>query len=322
MDRKLNYEHVFASLVKGLGEYVTANHMETMILGISGGIDSTVVAAIAKQVSHNTGVKLIGISLMCSTNQTDEVATADAVGKEFCDEYYRVNINSLYETASETFKNGGITQGRTTPIAEGNIKARLRMMYLWHVGGLRNGLVLDTDMQTEHLLGFFTIMGDTNYLTPIGELWKTEVYKLTQYLIDNVYKDSEALKMAMMMIPTDGNGISSSDLEQIGGKSYDDVDDILYTWYGLASQVQERMAADGLTESIKGTVFDATPEDDKEAKIKAFGSNKALCAPTLGDKYGVETVRKIILRSIRSAFKRKHTPLKIDLMTGAIIEQC
>ena len=321
MDRKLNYEHVFSSLVKGLGNYVTSNHMDTMVLGISGGIDSTIVAAIAKQVSQNTDVKLIGISLMCSTNQLEEVCTADAVGKEFCDEYYKININSLYEAASSEFKNGGITKGYTTPIAEGNIKARLRMMYLWHIGGLRNGLVLDTDIQTEHLLGFFTIMGDTNYLTPIGELWKSEVYKLGQYLIDNVYKGSEALKMAMMMIPTDGNGISSSDLEQIGGKSYDEVDDILYTWYSLAPQVREKMSADNLTESIKGSVFDITPENEKKKKESLFGGNKSLCTPTLGDKYGVETVRKIILRSIRSEFKRKHTPLKIDLMSGTIIEQ-
>ena len=89
MDTKLNYEHVFSSLVKGLGNYVTSSHMDTMVLGISGGIDSTIVAAIAKQVSQNTGVKLIGISLMCSTNQLEEVCTADAVGKEFCDEYYK-----------------------------------------------------------------------------------------------------------------------------------------------------------------------------------------------------------------------------------------
>ena len=66
-----------------------------MILGISGGIDSTVVAAVCHEVSKRTGVKLIGVSLMCSTNQVDEVTTADLVGEAFCDEYYKENIENV-----------------------------------------------------------------------------------------------------------------------------------------------------------------------------------------------------------------------------------
>jgi NH3-dependent NAD+ synthetase len=63
MDKKLNYETVFDTLVKKTQEYVESNHLKAMILGISGGIDSTVVAAICHEVSKKTGIPLIGRSL-------------------------------------------------------------------------------------------------------------------------------------------------------------------------------------------------------------------------------------------------------------------
>lgn len=60
---ELNYEHVFDVLVDKTAEYVTENNLKAMVLGISGGIDSTVVAAICHEVSKKTGIPLIGRSL-------------------------------------------------------------------------------------------------------------------------------------------------------------------------------------------------------------------------------------------------------------------
>lgn len=57
---ELNYEHVFNVLVDKTAEYVTSNNLKVMVLGISGGIDSTVVAAICHEVSKKTGIPLIG----------------------------------------------------------------------------------------------------------------------------------------------------------------------------------------------------------------------------------------------------------------------
>ena len=60
---ELNYEHVFNVLVDKTAEYVTSNNLKAMVLGISGGIDSTVVAAICHEVSKKTDIPLIGRSL-------------------------------------------------------------------------------------------------------------------------------------------------------------------------------------------------------------------------------------------------------------------
>ena len=321
MNRNLNYEHVFNTVTESLATYVKKCHLETCILGISGGIDSTVVAAIAHKVSERTGVKLIGVSLMCNTNENDEITTADLVGNEFCDEYYKENIQEVYEVMSKFFIDSEATKHQSTPISEGNIKARIRMTYLWNLGGLRNGVVLDTDNMTEHNLGFWTIMGDSNYITPIGELWKTEVYKLAQYMFTNVYVGSEAIKQSMALVPTDGNGVAAGgDLAQIGGKSFDEVDDILYSWYSLCDSSKKFFMADGLTDSIKGTNFDVEKEGSKALRLERCKNDGVEFVPTLGDKYGVDLVRRIIKRSIASDFKRKKLPLVIDINSGTIKE--
>ena len=77
---ELNYEHVFDVLVDKTAEYVTENNLKAMVLGISGGIDSTVVAAICHEVSKKTGIPLIGRSLPIK-NKSDEFATSVHVGK-------------------------------------------------------------------------------------------------------------------------------------------------------------------------------------------------------------------------------------------------
>ena len=306
---ELNYSTVFDNMVKGMENYVQTSGMQTMILGISGGIDSTVVAAVCHEVSKRTGVKLIGVSLMCSTNQVDEVTTADLVGEAFCDEYYKENIENVYKKTSEFFVNSPAVLGRSTKISEGNIKARIRMMYLWNLGGLRNGVVMDTDNMTEHYLGFWTIMGDSNYITPIGQLWKTEVYGLAKYL-GGYYaskcihdgdksdcKCSDAIHESAKLIPTDGNGVSSSDLEQIApGYTYYDVDDILRRWVGLDADAQGHYLVHG------------------------FKTSDAYFAPVVL-KYGEETVKRVIMRSVNSEFKRKHLPLSINIDNGDIVEE-
>lgn len=102
--------------------------------------------------------------------------------------------------------------------------------------------------RTEYQLGFWTIHGDVGDFDPIQDLWKTEVYGLANYLQDhykskalealrNDYKEtcdnykamSCAIYNSCKLVPTDGLGISNSDLEQIGAKSYAEVDDILQT---------------------------------------------------------------------------------------------
>jgi NAD+ synthetase len=245
MDYKLFTEKSINYLIS----YIERNKLQSLVLGISGGIDSTVVAALASEACKNKGIKLIGRSLPAHTNNPEEINTAILVGQAFCDDFKEVAIEKIYAKVADEFE---LNEGKMTPLQLGNIKARLRMMYLYNLASIHRGCVLDTDNRTEHELGFWTIHGDVGDLNcGLIYLWKTEVYELAKYLIDecqhNAALDSNkyevdingiwwpkmvALKDSMNLTPTDGNGVmSGGDCAQFGLDNYNQVDDVLKTMY-------------------------------------------------------------------------------------------
>lgn len=295
---KLDYKKVFDVLVEETADYLFNNHLNCMVLGISGGIDSTVVAAICHEVRNKTGIPLIGRSLPIK-NKDDEFNVSKLVGEAFCDDfkciplqhsYIGVLNNLLFEEAEEFVHATAVedaeywVENSQTPIANGNIQARLRMIYLYNLASIHEGLVMSTDNQTEYQLGFWTLHGDVGDFDPIHDLWKTEVYELAEWLKDSYFTDdkSAAIGESMKLTPTDGLGISNSDLDQIGAKSYAEVDDIL----------------DDLL------LFDPIESD---SDYVAFGILYQGCA----EKYGREVVKNIWKRHKTSAFKRKISPMYI-----------
>lgn len=289
----MDYAKVYSNLVQGTKNYIVKNNLKAMILGLSGGLDSTVVAAIASQVTKESGIPLIGVSLPCETNGEDENHIAKMCGKEFCNEFSMANLQLSFENIN-TFCTAvsGITK---TPISQGNIKARLRMIVLYDIASKRQGIVLDSDNLSEYHLGYYTIHGDSCDLTPIGGLWKTEVYGLAKWINDNVYDGkSEALKAAIEITPTDGNGVSNSDMDQIApGLTYNEVDEILQTWVGMDESSQTAVLRNGFS---------------------SYSFDK------LSEKYGHDIVKRVISRSINSEFKRKQTPFVVNPTNGEMME--
>lgn len=286
----LDMEVVFKTLVEGIKSYVHQNHLKVVVLGLSGGIDSTVVAALCKAGN----IPLIGVSLPCSTNADVENDAAQAAGAEFCDTFKVVNLQEPYEVMEKFCTEASGKE--KTPISQGNIKARLRMITLYDIASKVGGIVMDTDNLTEHFLGFWTLHGDDADFDPIGGLWKHEVYALARYMKEKVFADSKALEQSIALMPTDGNGVKEGgDLAQIApGKTYDDVDEILHAWVGLDKRIKDYVIA----QDFEHGVF------------------KNLVA-----KHGKETVSAVIMRSVRSEFKRKQRPFIIDVYRGLICEK-
>lgn len=310
----LDYGKVFKVLVKETANYVKVNNLKAMVLGISGGIDSTVVAAICHEVSKQTTIPLIGRSLPIK-NKSDEFDVSKLVGEAFCSDFKVYRLGRSYRAAlfDACADAGDVNMANSyyldeleempsrTPIANGNLQARCRMMYLYDIASRYKGLVMSTDNQTEYQLGFWTIHGDVGDFDPIQGLWKTEVYGLAEWLLKfhypEVYFDSpveeihkftdmmRALRESIALTPTDGLGISNSDLDQIGAKSYAEVDDILSTLIELNSYCAE------------------TPNER---------DNKVAKDMILSEKYGEDVVNKVWNRYLASEFKRKKAPIYIS----------
>lgn len=291
-----DYKKIFDILVSNTKAYLLKNNIEAMILGISGGIDSTVCAAICHEVSKQTGIPLIGRSLPTKFNKDEEAYSANLVGKAFCDDFEVCSISDVYEEVENSFS--WYESKSPTPLSSGNIQARLRMIYLYNVACLHKGIVIDTDNLTEHNLGYWTIHGDVGDFNPIGGLWKTEVFELAKWLMD-YYKDphvrgyneqATAVIMSLNLKPTAGLGITNSDLEEIGAESYEQVDGIL----------QEILA--WKANNAKCGIYYDSPEMEQLAFLE---EQQMLCYP-------IKVIIAVTERHFKSEFKRKGLPVVIS----------
>lgn len=250
IDKRFNYKDLFDSMVNFTFEYIKNNKLQSAILGVSGGIDSTVVAALLYEVGKKFEnevkeniFKFYGFSLPTNTTNNKEYFVSTLVGNTFCQHsaytspfFETININELSESISDFCLGNKLYDGNIDRFRRGNIKSRLRTLYLYDKAKEYKGFVVGTDNYTEKLLGFSTIGGDAlaDYM-PLQNLWKTEVYGLAKYLLEK-YKIEEnwaavnAINESINLVPQDGLGISTSDMEQIGAKDYYEVDEILYQY--------------------------------------------------------------------------------------------
>lgn len=288
----MDYGQVFEKLVSETQRYLEDNKLSAMVLGISGGLDSTVTAAICNEVERcNPNLKFYGVSLPCSSNKIDENLSSMLTMKAFCNPY-QYWVQHIDESYNAMFKMCNYKVGTTT-IGQGNIKARIRMMYLYNLANYINGLVIDTDNLTEHYLGFFTIHGDVGDFNPIGGLWKHEIYTLATYLYwtyrnKNDSSKMNALKKAINIKSTDGNGVNDN---------------------GDMGQIAPAFINDNSMDAY--TKVDNIIKDYLESF--AFGDEmQKQTIQNLRNAYGADTVDGIISRIERTEYKRKGLPIRIN----------
>lgn len=221
--KSINYQKTLSNIRSILRNYIVEHELKSLVLGVSGGADSALVAAIVSPVVKELGIPLIGRSITIESNKLDERLRAIAIGRNFCTNFDEIDLTDEFlvmtNILSSTYRDK-ITHTETEreiKIRLGNVKARLRMMYLYDLAQKNKGLVLSTDNYTELMVGFWTLHGDVGDYGMIQELWKTEVYGMIEWMSDNELtgEASDALRSMLDAVATDGLGITSSDLDQL-----------------------------------------------------------------------------------------------------------
>jgi NAD+ synthase (glutamine-hydrolysing) len=182
-------EIVYQGLLTGIREFVRRTGATGFVLGISGGIDSAVVAAlIAAAIGPE---KLIAVALpsrySSEGSKTDAFVLVNNLGVPES-QVHLLSIEGAYDAIRETF---GDKFWQNEGIVDENTQARLRMLYLNGIANRFPGyMVAVTGNKTEYAMGYFTFGGDDKGgLGILGGLWKSEVYRLANYINERAGKE-------------------------------------------------------------------------------------------------------------------------------------
>ena len=174
--------NVYRAIKLGLRDYFVKNGFKQACLGLSGGIDSAVVAALAAEVLGPENVRVLMMPSQFSSDHSveDAVALAQNLGIE----YEIVPITDIYKQVMDAMHP--VFGDTPFGVAEENIQARIRGMLMMALSNKYGHILVNTSNKSECAVGYGTLYGDTiGSISIIGDLYKSEVYDLARYINRN-----------------------------------------------------------------------------------------------------------------------------------------
>lgn len=169
------------ALVLGLRDFIQKTRLERVHLGLSGGVDSAVVACLAVEALGAENVSAIAMPGPFSSDQS--LLLAKTLAEKLGISMKTIPINDLYQMTVATFHKQSMGEG--FQVFHENLQARLRGLILMGFANIRNSCLLATSNKSELATGYSTLYGDMcGGICPLGDLTKAQVYELANY-----YKD-------------------------------------------------------------------------------------------------------------------------------------
>ena len=174
----MDWAEVESRVCHFIKEYVEDSKAKGVILGLSGGIDSCTIAALSARAL--SGENVLGLSLFeKETRRSEDVRHAELIAKQFGLDYESIDITSTLETFSRSTR----IFDATDRLNNGNVKARMRMLFLYYYANKLRLIVCGSSDKSETMMGYFTKWGDVAAdVSPIMDLYKTQVRKLAQHI--------------------------------------------------------------------------------------------------------------------------------------------
>ena len=173
-------ETIHKALVLGIRDYAGKNRFKSAVLGLSGGIDSALVAALACEALGAENV--LAVTMPSPYSSLSSVEDSLELGRRIGMKVIEHPITAAFEVLTNELALPAPTRENSSNAAE-NLQSRLRGNILMTISNAENRLLLSTGNKSELALGYCTLYGDTNGgLAVIGDVLKTEVYALSRYL--------------------------------------------------------------------------------------------------------------------------------------------
>lgn len=233
----INPELVADILSRFIKEEVTKVGLQRVIVGISGGVDSSTSAYLGASALGKDNV--LGVIMPYATSSPDSVRHARDVVEKTGIQCETIEITPMVDAYLETQPNADDRR-------RGNIMARQRMIVLYDKSAEHDGLVLGTSNKTESLLGYSTLWGDmASAINPLGDLYKTQVRQLARFL----GVPEEIIEKP----PSADLWVGQTDEDELGF-TYEEVDSLLYLMVDKRFAVSELVDA-GYKEEFIRDVF-------------------------------------------------------------------
>jgi len=227
-----DYVSITKTFEKFLSDQIEKNHANGVILGLSGGIDSAVLAYLCKRQIKEKTVALI----MPDTSITPKSETDDALKMISLTgiEYKLIDIKPILNEYSMYLE--------PNDWAKGNLRARIRTNILYYYANSKNYLVLGSSDKSEYFIGYFTKYGDgASDITPIISLYKLQVREIAKYLgvPENVISKKSSPHLW-----------KEHEAEEEIGATYEEIDSILYCLFEKKLSIEETAELTQIDKSI------------------------------------------------------------------------
>ena len=225
LDKIINqdYAAITDKIEKFIEKEIEKNQAKGIILGLSGGIDSAVLAYICKRKLKEKTLALImpdtSITPNSETEDAMKIIGSTGIEHKLIDIKPVVNEYSMYLEPNEK--------------AKGNLRARVRTNMLYYYANIKNYLVLGSSDKSEYLIGYFTKFGDgASDLTPISSLYKLQVREIAKYLKipENIISKRSSPHLW-----------KNHEAEKELGIQYEQVDSILYCLFEKNFQLKKQV---------------------------------------------------------------------------------
>ncbi|MBU4350500.1 NAD(+) synthase [bacterium] len=237
-------ETLVQKLCDWIGDKVTKAKAEGVLFGLSGGLDSAVVAILCKKVFPKNTLALV---MPCHSTNKD-IEDALELVKKFNISYKVIDLSEIYDSFISLLETK--EKKADFKLAEINVKPRLRMTTLYYFANKLNYLVVGTGNKSELMIGYFTKYGDGGAdILPLGNLLKSQVRELAEYL--------GIPKKIINKPPSAGLWEGQTDEEEIG-ISYDQLNKYLRTGK-LNNKVMEKKIQEKITQSAHKRATPAKP---------------------------------------------------------------
>ena len=228
MDRIENYEELKERIVKWIKDYANENKIQSLVVGVSGGIDSAVVSTLCAE----TGLPTFPLGM--PIHQDSDQESLSDIHLAWLEKRYK-NVKTLKFNLTKVFEKfkEALEDYSHDDLALANSRSRIRMITLYQIAGKYNGIVVGTGNKVEDYgVGFYTKYGDGGVdIAPIADIYKTEVWKLGGHLGVN--------KKIIEASPTDGLWDDKRTDEDQLGASYAELEEAMEYGSGPAVKILE-----------------------------------------------------------------------------------